>query len=258
MLLSRLQNVLPNTGAGDRRPALLQKVAALPEDLTRPQTVLAKRASAGLLAKTVSGDYGGASETISISALYLLRGALAYVSPLYDLMFAMQGLGSAAVALFGSAAQKAAFLPRVAQGSANCALALTEPDAGSDLSAIKTTAQLRNEEYEIKGDIGQPGQGMALAEMATDCTQAALLVQHAAALLDGGEEATAALPSAMAKLAATEMAQRVVDRALQLHGGQGLLAGSRIERLYRDVRSLRIYEGTSEIQKLIIARQLLL
>ena len=63
--------------------------------------------------------------------------------------------------------------------------------------------------------------------------------------------------SAMAKLYATEAAQRVVDRALQLHGGSGLVRGSVIERLYRDVRALRIYEGTSEIQKLVIARALL-
>jgi acyl-CoA dehydrogenase len=61
----------------------------------------------------------------------------------------------------------------------------------------------------------------------------------------------------MAKLAATEMAQRVVDRAVQLHGGQGVMKGSAVERLYREVRALRIYEGTSEIQKLVIAREML-
>ncbi len=110
---------------------------------------------------------------------------------------------------------------------------------------------------------------MALAEMATDCAAAALLVQHAAYRLDhqdgrdaepagnSAEDHEKGRWSAMAKLAATEMAQRVVDRALQLHGGSGLIAGSIIERLYRDVRALRIYEGTSEIQKLIIARALL-
>jgi acyl-CoA dehydrogenase len=61
----------------------------------------------------------------------------------------------------------------------------------------------------------------------------------------------------VAKLAATEMAQRVVDRAVQIHGGQGVLRGSTVERLYREVRSLRIYEGTSEIQKLVIAESIL-
>ena len=96
---------------------------------------------------------------------------------------------------------------------------------------------------------------LALAEMATECEAAALLVMHAAARIDAGGPA---LPiSAMAKLYATEAAQRIVDRALQLHGGSGLVRGSVIERLYRDVRALRIYEGTSEIQKLVIARALL-
>ena len=61
----------------------------------------------------------------------------------------------------------------------------------------------------------------------------------------------------MAKLQATEMAQRVVDRAVQLHGGHGVMKGATVERLYREVRALRIYEGTSEIQKLVIARDIL-
>jgi acyl-CoA dehydrogenase len=91
--------------------------------------------------------------------------------------------------------------------------------------------------------------------MATECEAAALLCQRAAALIDAGAPGLPA--SAMAKLYATEAAQRIIDRALQLHGGSGLVRGSIIERLYRDVRALRIYEGTSEIQKLIIARTLL-
>ena len=73
---------------------------------------------------------------------------------------------------------------------------------------------------------------------------------------DQGEEGVARQASA-AKLAATEMAQRVVDRSLQIHGGQGVLRGMTLERLYREVRALRIYEGTSEIQKLVIAREIL-
>jgi len=97
---------------------------------------------------------------------------------------------------------------------------------------------------------------MALAEMHVDLEAARLLVRRAAWLKDGGAER---IPreGAAAKLAATEMAQRVVDRALQLHGGQGVMKGATVERLYREVRSLRIYEGTSEIQKLLIAREIL-
>jgi acyl-CoA dehydrogenase len=97
---------------------------------------------------------------------------------------------------------------------------------------------------------------MALAEMHVDLQAARLLVRHAAWTADSGA-ARFRREGAMAKLAATEMAQRVVDRAVQLHGGQGVMKGSVVERLYREVRALRIYEGTSEIQKLVIAREML-
>jgi alkylation response protein AidB-like acyl-CoA dehydrogenase len=97
---------------------------------------------------------------------------------------------------------------------------------------------------------------MALADMHVDLQAARLLVRHAAWTADSGATGFRR-EGAMAKLAATEMAQRVVDRALQLHGGHGVMKGATVERLYREVRSLRIYEGTSEIQKLIIAREIL-
>jgi acyl-CoA dehydrogenase len=95
-----------------------------------------------------------------------------------------------------------------------------------------------------------------LADMATELRAARLLVYSAARLKDGGADRVT-LESAMAKLYATEVAHRVVDHAVQIHGGAGVLRGSAIERLYREVRAPRIYEGTSEIQRLIIARQLL-
>jgi acyl-CoA dehydrogenase len=97
---------------------------------------------------------------------------------------------------------------------------------------------------------------MALAEMHVDLQAARLLVRHAAWTADSGAPRFR-IEGAVAKLAATEMAQRVVDRAVQLHGAQGVMKGSTVERLYREVRPLRIYEGTSEIQKLVIAREML-
>jgi len=97
---------------------------------------------------------------------------------------------------------------------------------------------------------------MALAEMHVDLVGARLLVRQAAWLRDIGRERITR-EGAMAKLAATEMAQRVVDRAVQIHGGQGVLKGATVERLYREVRALRIYEGSSEVQKLVIARDIL-
>ena len=100
------------------------------------------------------------------------------------------------------------------------------------------------------------GVQMALADMQTELQAARLLVRQAAWAKDGG---ASRIPreGGMAKLFATEMAQRVVDRAVQIHGGQGVMRGATVERLYREVRALRIYEGTSEIQKLVIARQMI-
>lgn len=382
-----LDSVLPPSGSDlERRGALLASIAALdfeeagsPED---PVRALRTLAAAGLLRECVPRGVGGVDERVSVRALCTCRAALAYRSPLLDLMFVMQGLGSAAVSLSGSEAQRQSYLPKVASGEAIAALALTEPEAGSDLSGIRTRAERQPDgSYRIDGEkvfisnaglathyvlyartsdhkkhglsafllpastpgvevtplrllaedhpigrvalrgvrleeaarIGQEGQGMelalaalerfrpsvgaaavgmakralaesiahvksrsqfgqplaqfqatqlALAEMATECEAAALLVTRAAELLDSelaSQEAksSAATAGSMAKLFATEAAQRVIDRAVQLHGGKGLLAGSLPERLYRDVRALRIYEGTSEIQKLIIARALL-
>jgi acyl-CoA dehydrogenase len=96
----------------------------------------------------------------------------------------------------------------------------------------------------------------ALAEAATEIDAAALLIYRAAWTKDTGAPRITREAS-MAKFFATEMAQRVVDRAVQLHGGQGVVAGAVVERLYREVRALRIYEGASEIQKLVIASQIL-
>jgi acyl-CoA dehydrogenase len=95
----------------------------------------------------------------------------------------------------------------------------------------------------------------ALAEMATGIEAAQLLTYRAAWLRDRGEPFTSA--AAMAKLTATETAQTVIDRALQMFGGRGVVQGEIVERLYREIRALRIYEGASEVQKLIIGRELL-
>jgi acyl-CoA dehydrogenase len=97
---------------------------------------------------------------------------------------------------------------------------------------------------------------MTLAEMHADLAAARLLVRQAAWTRDRGAERIP-LDGATAKLVATEAAQRIVDRAVQIHGGQGVMRGTTVERLYREVRALRIDEGTSEMQKLLIARHLL-
>jgi len=95
----------------------------------------------------------------------------------------------------------------------------------------------------------------ALAEMATELDAARLLTYRAAWLRDRGQSVTQ--EAAMAKMTATEAAQRVIDRGVQIFGGRGVVSGQTVERLYREIRALRIYEGATEVQKLIIGRELL-
>ena len=327
----------------------------------------------GLCRRLVPLEAGG--EGLDLRALCLIREALAGASGLADSVFAVHGLGSYPIALSGNRAMAAAHLPRVRDGEAIAAFALTEPGAGSDASAISTRAIRDGSEYVLDGTktfisnatiasvftvfartgdgpkraisafvvepdtpgfrigrrqeitaphpiaelhfeacrvpagarLGDEGDGMrlalatldfyrtsvgaaacglaaralresltraaarrqfgaaiaefqltqaALAEMATGLDAARLLVYRAAWLKDSGR-ARVSRESAMAKLFATETAQRIVDRAVQIHGGTGVERGTVVERLYREVRAPRIYEGTSEIQKLVIARELL-
>jgi acyl-CoA dehydrogenase len=330
----------------------------------------------GLLSHTIPADFGSGSSSLDVRALCVVRERLSYESSLADLMFAMQGLGSFPVSLAGAAELKQRLLPRVRSGEAIAAFAITEPDAGSDVGAIQTTARRDGETYVIDGVktfisnagladfysvfaktdptkgskgisafvverdtpgfrfeekielisphpigrisfsecrvpatnlLGDEGQGfkiamttldtfratvgaaacglawraldeaisyakrrvqfgkpiaeyqatqMKLAEMATELDAARLLVYRAAWKKDSGADRIT-LEAAMAKLFATEAAQRIIDAAVQIHGGAGVVRGSVVEHLYRDVRALRIYEGTSEIQKLVIAGQLL-
>jgi acyl-CoA dehydrogenase len=328
------------------------------------------------LAYTVPKKFGGAREQVQARDLCVVREELARGSALADAMFAMQALGSYPITLFGTEEQKQRYLPPVAEGTRIAAFALTEPEAGSDISALQTQAARRGKEYWLTGTkrfisnagiadsyvvfastapakkgkgisafivdanspglivqertqvisphpigviafeecvipenslLGNEGDGLKialgtldvlrctvaaaalgfaqrameeavdyarkrrqfdrplmdfqgtqfkLADMATDLEAARLLVYQAACAHDSGA-VDAKLKSSMAKLFATEAAQRIVDQALQIHGGMGVVVGSMVERLYRDVRALRIYEGTSEIQKIVIARELL-
>lgn len=329
--------------------------------------------SAGWLKYAIGGTvYGAASETIDTRALCILRETLARHSGLADFTFAMQGLGSGAITLFGTEAQKREYLSRVAEGRAIAAFALSEPEAGSDVAAMGCEAVLRGDTYELNGEktwvsnggiadfyvlfartneepgargisafivepkvkgfeiaerlqimaphplarlkltkckvsashrVGQPGQGFKvamatldvfrtsvaaaavgfarralhealrratsrkmfgqtladfqmtqakLAEMASGIDAAALLTYRAAWQRDQGKNVT--VEAAMAKLTATETAQRVIDAALQMFGGQGVVTDEPVERLYREIRPLRIYEGATEVQQLIIAR----
>jgi acyl-CoA dehydrogenase len=337
-----------------------------------PRRIVDRLARHDLLQACVPAQYGGLRERVELRDLCVLRAVLGYRSSLVDTMFAMQGLGSYPVTLAGSEAQKAALLPRVAKGQTICAFAITELDAGSDVSSMKTRAVRDGDGWILDGEkcfisnagvadsyvlfartsddrhhgisaflidangltttpteliaphpigtvklarvrvpgsalLGEEGEGfalamstldffrtsvgaaalgmaaraldeakarviarkqfgrpladfqatqMALADMAVDVAAARLLVFSAAHRIDTSD-GPGTVDAAMAKLYATEAAQRVIDRAVQLFGGQGVVAGCIVERLYREVRALRIYEGTSEIQKLVIGKALL-
>lgn len=331
----------------------------------------------GFLRYCVPAAHGGALPAIDSRALCLLREHLAAHDALADFAFAMQGLGSGAISLAGSEAMKATWLPRVARGQAIAAFALSEPDAGSDVAAITTTATATKNGWRLDGKktwisnggiadfycvfarskagssgtkgltaflvpadakglkiaerietvsphplatlafdgcevsdahrIGAEGDGFKLAmrtldifrvsvaaaavgfarralqetiarandramfgstlaaqplaqaivgDMATDLDAAALLTYRAAWQRDSSDARTTAV-AAMAKLNATEHAQTIIDRAVQLHGGLGVKSGHIVERLYRDIRALRIYEGATEVQRLIIGRETL-
>jgi alkylation response protein AidB-like acyl-CoA dehydrogenase len=331
---------------------------------------------AGWLTHCIGGtQYGAAHDTIDTRAVCLLRETLAKHDGLADFAFAMQGLGSGAISLAGTDAQKQRYLPRVARGSALAAFALSEPDAGSDVAAMTLAAHADGDSYVLHGDktwisnggiadfyvvfartgeapgsrgisafivdadtaglevaeridviaphplarlrfnrarvprgqlLGAPGEGFKiamrtldifrtsvaaaslgfarralqqgldraasrkmfgqtlgdfqltqakLAQMALTIDTSALLVYRAAWLRDQGESVTR--EAAMAKWHASEGAQQVIDAAVQLWGGLGVKRGTAVESLYREIRALRIYEGATEVQQLIVGRDLL-
>jgi acyl-CoA dehydrogenase len=346
--------------------------AGVEDDIERvAREFIALLAQAGLL------KYAAAESKLDVRALCLIREELSYSSSLADLAFVMQGLGTFAIARAAPDHVRDFWLSRAASGKAIAAFALTEPNAGSDVAAIQTTARRDGESYVIDGrkrfisnagiadfytvfartgtredgrpilsafvvgskmqgfrivertpmiaphpigeiafdqcrvpaedmvgnegdgfklamgtldtfraSVGAAACGMArraleaslryssnrkqfgrllsehqlvqakLADMITELDAARLLVYRAAYLKDT-ETGRFTREASEAKLFATEAAGRIIDSAVQLHGGAGLVSGTVVERLYRDVRALRIYEGTSEIQKLVIAGQLL-
>jgi len=313
---------------------------------------------------------------LDVRTLCLTRETLARASGLADFVFAMQGLGSGPISLFGTDAQRAKYLPAVAEGRMAAAFALSEPEAGSDAAALATTARDDGDAWVIDGTktwisnggvagfyvvfartgeapgarglsafvvdadapglqvveripviaphplatlrfdgvrvpqaalVGKAGEGFKvamatldvfrstvgaaalgfarrafdeslkraagrelfgapmaelqmvqghLADMALRIDAAALLVYRAAWTKDSGAPRVTR-EAAMAKLFATDEAQKVIDAAVQLHGGEGVRAGSVVEGLYREIRALRIYEGASDVQKVVIARQAL-
>jgi acyl-CoA dehydrogenase len=337
------------------------------------RALVRKLGESGWLHYCVPGQYGGVHDNLDVRSLALIRETLARHSGLADFAFAMQGLGSGTISLFGSEAQKQAYLPAVAKGGKIAAFALTEPGSGSDVASMDTTAEEQDGGWVVNGaktyisnggiadhyvlfartgeapgakgisafivDAGTPGlddserieviaphplatlrftdmrlpadallgtrgrgfaQAMAtldmfrttvgaaalgfarraldeateraltrqlgtgtladnpitqskLAEMVLDVETSALLVYRAAWMRDVQGKRNSR-EAALAKLHATDGAQAVIDKAVQLFGGLGVTRGVPVESLYREIRALRIYEGASEVQKVVIAR----
>lgn len=339
--------------------------------------IVTKLGEAGWLRAVVPQAYGGLHPNFDVRTLCLARETLSYRDGLADFAFAMQGLGTGPITLFGSDELKQRYLPPVAQGRAIAAFALSEPEAGSDVAAMSTTAvpdgtdhvridgvktwisnggiadhyvvfvrtgeapgakglsafvvdadapglaiadrieviaphplaTLRFDKCRVPlaNRIGGPGEGFkvamatldvfrstvgaaalgfarraldealrhsssrhlfgaplsdlqmtqaALADMATQVDTSALLVYRAAWTKDQGA-ARVTREAAMAKMHATEAAQGVIDKSVQIFGGLGVTKGVKVEELYREIRALRIYEGATEVQKIVIARELL-
>lgn len=329
---------------------------------------------AGFLRAVVSAPYGGEAHALDVRTLCLARETLAAAAGLADFAFAMQGLGTGPISLFGTHEQKERWLPPVARGERIAAFALSEPEAGSDPAAMTTTAKMDGNAHlrldgiktwisnggiadhyvvfcrtgealgarglsavmveagtpgltiaeridtiaphplatlvfegcrvPIANRVGGPGEGFkvamatldvfrstvgaaalgfarralaealeraatrkmfgatladlqltqgAIAEMVADVEASALLIYRAAWVKDQGA-ARITKEAALAKLVATEAAQRVIDKAVQIFGGAGVRSGAKVEELYREIRALRIYEGASEVQKVVIAR----
>jgi acyl-CoA dehydrogenase len=332
---------------------------------------------AGFLKAVVPAEHGGLHRQLDVRTLCLAREILAFRDGLSDFAFAMQGLGTASISLFGAQELKARYLPPVRDGRAIAAFALSEPEAGSDVAALAATAKADGASHlRIDGSkawisnggiadhyvvfartgegpgakglsafvvdadapglsvterieviaphplatlrfdgvrvplanrLGGPGDGFkvamatldvfrstvgaaalgfarralhetveraatrklfgaplaelqltqgAIADSASEVDASALLVYRAAWAKDQGA-VRVTREAAIAKMFATEAAQRVIDRAVQLHGGLGVTKGVKVEELYREIRALRIYEGATEVQKVVIARELL-
>ncbi|HEY5094459.1 MAG TPA: acyl-CoA dehydrogenase family protein [Candidatus Eremiobacteraceae bacterium] len=333
-----------------------------------------KLGRAGWLRHCVTADHGGVGPSLDVRSICLIREILARHDALADFAFALQGLGSGAISLHGSALLRNKYLPPVCAGDAIAAFAISEAEAGSDVGSMTATARLEGDDYVIDGEktwisnggiaqfyvvfartgeapgsrgisafvvdadapgltiaerihviaphplatlrfsgcrvpgahlIGARGDGFKIAMQTLDIFRASVaaaalgmarraldeavaratarvmfghtladmqLTQTAIADMATGIDASALLTyraawtrdvlgkagtreAAMAKMTATETAQSVIDHAVQIFGGLGVVRGNPVERLYREIRALRIYEGATEVQKLIVARE---
>src|SRR5258706_392164 len=190
------------------------------------------------------------SATPDVRAIALLREVFAYHHGLADFAFVMQGLGSGPIMLAGTEAQKKRWLDVFRTTVAGAALGFARRALAEALARAKDRKMFGARLADLQMTQAK------LADMATGIEAAALLAYRAGWLRDVKNKRITR-EAAMAKMQATEMAQQVGDAAVQILGGLGVKSGHPVERLYREVRALRIYKGATEMQTVIIARELL-
>lgn len=362
------------TGLGDSHRDLEAKARAVVAEHIAPREHDEDDPAAFAMTKAM-GQAGllDACVDLDVVSICVLREVVASSSGLADSMLALQGLGYGPLALYGTESQKAQWREPVRTGAAIAAIAITEPDAGSDVGAISTTAKRDGDHWVLNGTkhyitnagiadfysviarTGEPGPkglsaflvpkdqvqlveryelvaphpcgriafndarvpadaligpegegfkvamrtldhfrttvgaaavGMATRALKEACARAnarqqfgksigrfqqigamvadswtellaSRLLVYRAANAHAAKDPQAGLYSSAAKMYSTEAAQRIIDRSVQIHGGDGVKKGTAVERLYREIRALRIYEGTTEIQKVVMSRGLL-
>src|SRR5438876_437757 len=248
MRLTEEQRLLRDTARDVARNLLAPHSAEWDRDARFPEEALAELGKLGFMGMLVPPDYGGPGADHVGYALALEE--IAAGDGATSTILAVNSLCCMPVLQYGSQEQKERFLKPMAQGDMLAAFCLTEPQAGSDAAL----AYAKERETFGQKLIQHQAVAFRLADMATQLAAARGLVLDAAARRDAGEPCLQ--QAAMAKLFASEMAERVASDAIQIHGGYGYLADFPVERIYRDVRVCQIYEGTSDIQRLIIAREL--
>ncbi|CUH81112.1 acyl-CoA dehydrogenase family protein [Tropicibacter naphthalenivorans] len=215
-----------------------------------PEGIVQEMRDLGVFGLSIPEAYGGLE--LNVLQESQVVEALCYASMSFRSMIGTNvGIGAQGIVMEGTEAQKQQYLPGLATGELIASFALTEPDNGSDASHIRTSAR---KQFGVSICDQQLVQGL-LADSQAELAAARALVRDAARKYDA--TGAAALEASCAKYFCSEVAGRVADRAVQVHGGAGYMAEYAVERLYRDARLLRIYEGTSQIQQIIIARNII-
>jgi alkylation response protein AidB-like acyl-CoA dehydrogenase len=279
--LSEDQKLLQEMIRGFAQKEILPHVKHLEENHIFPSELLKKLGEIGVLGMAIPSEYGGI-KTDSLSTALVIEEISRVFPSLAVIISVHCSLFSNSILQFGNEDQKQQYLPRAASGDIVGAFSLTEPGTGSDATNLKTKARREGEKYILNGtkSVGLSQRAIdeavkyakereafgkkisdfqaiqfMIADMATWTNAARLLTHKAANLCDNskpyGKE------SAMAKLFASEAANRIAYLALQIHGGYGYSKEFFVEQIYRDARVLAIYEGTSEVQRIVIARHLL-